>query len=560
MKTKTARMSMGNNFFSMRSRFLKLAFSPAFFYFLFFVILTFPAILSFSDSLWADTGDGLQNVWNIWWVNKAITQLHQTVWKTGYLHYPYGTSLIGHTLNPLNGIIAIPLLKFFSLTTTYNIILTFAFVFAGVTTFWLAFYLCRSYWPSLIAGYIYTFSNFHFAHAQGHLQTVSMQWIPLFLLSWLLFLRKPNILLALFSAVVLYFNLLSDYYFFFYSVLTAGILYLWQAWQKKDVFLGYGRKIFFPALIFLAIISIFCGQIILSLILQEIIDPLLGSHPAGMFSTDLLAIFIPGGHWRFAQLTYGFWSKLSGNIHESSVSIGISVSVMLIYVLAKRKKIKDKNLSVWFVVFFFFLILSFGPNLQIAGTKINNVLMPYGFLEKTLPFISLSGMPVRMMVVVVLSSAIIFAFGLKRLFAGRTKDKVIALIFITVLFIEYLPKQILQTKIVLPAFVNELKNLPAGGVVDTVSSPSEALYYQTVHGKPLAFGYLARIPQSVVTDDMAIDLLLSGKKLTELCQTYGFKYLVADNTFGKADSAKIIYDDNKVKLLELGSDTLCQPK
>lgn len=167
------------------TKFIKFFVSPVLFYFIFFFILTYPAILSFSRVLFADTGDGLQNVWNLWWVNRAVTLLHQSIWHTNLLHYPFGTTLIGHSLTPFNGLFGILLLKLFPLIQVYNFIFIFIFVASGLTAFFLAFYLTRNYPGSLLSGYIYTFSEFHFAHAQGHLQTVSLEWIPLFLLSWL---------------------------------------------------------------------------------------------------------------------------------------------------------------------------------------------------------------------------------------------------------------------------------------------------------------------------------------------------------------------------------------
>jgi hypothetical protein len=151
-------------------------------YFVIFIIYTYPAILHFSSHFYADTGDGMQNVWNIWWVNKAITQLHQLPWYTRYLHYPFGVSLIGHTLNSFNGFIAIPLLNFLSLTQAYNAIVICSFVVGGFTMFLLARYQTKSYWASIIAGFIFTFSNYHFAHAGCHLQLVALEWIPLYLL------------------------------------------------------------------------------------------------------------------------------------------------------------------------------------------------------------------------------------------------------------------------------------------------------------------------------------------------------------------------------------------
>src|SRR5579864_4785383 len=156
----------------------KMILAPALFFLAFFFLLTYPAVMRFSTHFYADQGDGLQNVWNLWWVEKAITVLHQSPWHTQYLHFPYGTTLIGHTLNPFNGFVAVVLSRFLSPVSVHNVIVTNSFVLGGITAFLLAHHLTKSYWPSLIAGYIFTFSSFHFAHAEGHLQIVSLEWIP----------------------------------------------------------------------------------------------------------------------------------------------------------------------------------------------------------------------------------------------------------------------------------------------------------------------------------------------------------------------------------------------
>jgi hypothetical protein len=139
---------------------IALAVFPVLFYLVMFCIYTYPLLLDFSTHFFADQGDGLQNVWNIWWVNKAVTQMHQLPWQTSYLHYPNGVSLLGSTLNPFNGFMGIVLLPFLTLIETHNFIVIFSFVLGGVTAFWLAYYLTESYWSSIVAGFIFTFSNY----------------------------------------------------------------------------------------------------------------------------------------------------------------------------------------------------------------------------------------------------------------------------------------------------------------------------------------------------------------------------------------------------------------
>ena len=151
------RQTVGNG-----SVLLRMVAAPLIFYLLFFCLLTYPAVSMFPTHYFADGEDGMQNVWNIWWVEKAVTHLHQSPWHTTFLHYPYGVTLLGQTLNPFNGFFGIVLLPFMNQVAVHNVIVTFSFIVGGLTAFLLAYYLTRSYWPSMVAGYVFTFSPYHF--------------------------------------------------------------------------------------------------------------------------------------------------------------------------------------------------------------------------------------------------------------------------------------------------------------------------------------------------------------------------------------------------------------
>ena len=149
--------------------------SPLLIYLFIFCLITYPLILMFSSHFFADAGDGLQNVWNMWWVNHALVENRQFPLYTTYLHFPHGTPLIAHTLNLFNGLLGVILLRFLTPIETFNFIVIFSFVLGAFTAFLLAYRICGSYWASLIGGFIFSFSNYHFAHAEGHLQLVSLE-------------------------------------------------------------------------------------------------------------------------------------------------------------------------------------------------------------------------------------------------------------------------------------------------------------------------------------------------------------------------------------------------
>ena len=531
-------------------------FFPLLFYFMCFCLLTFPLILNFSSHFFADTGDGFTNIWNMWWINHSVTELHQLPWHTTFLHFPHGTSLLAHTLNPFNGFLGIVLLKFLTLAQAYNVMVLFSFVIGGLTAFLLAFYLSRSYWGSLLAGFIFTFSNYHFAHAEGHMQLVSLEWIPLFLLLWLMLMTKPSIHVGLGAALALFGVVLCDYYYFFYCVITAVLIACWKILKTKDIFFLLRKKYFAPIVAFLIGLFATSGPLVIALSVFSRRNPLLGAHNSRIFSLDLFASIIPGGHWRFESLTRFYWTKITGNIHESSVHLGMAIIFVMILVWVKRKKIREPSLNLWFFIFLFFLVLSLGPVLHIWGKEISWFKLPYLFLEFIFPPLKLGGMPIRMMIMTSLCAGVLFAFGFKLLWEGPTKKKFFMGLLIIVLYFEYLPSPMPETRVDVPEYVQALEALPGnGGVLDTVSNPTFALYYQTVHGKPIAEGYIARIPVSVSEKNDRIKDLLVNSKFELLYHGYHFRYLVSERQYTTSIKAPIqtVYDDGRVRIYDLGA-------
>src|SRR4030042_1329903 len=507
---------------------------PILLYFILFCILTYPLIFNFHTHFFADTGDGLQNVWNIWWVNKAVTQLHQSPWYTTYLHYPQGTSLLGHTLNPFNGFLGIFLLKFLSLIETHNVIVLFSFVIGGFTAFWLDYFITKSYWSSLIAGYIFTFSQYHFMHAEGHLQLVSLEWIPLFILIWYRLLITPSIFKACISAAVLFGVLLCDHYYFLCCTLTALLMILWYALSTRD-FLFFLKKEYLPVFSVFIFVCLITSGILVGLLLQlNRQDPLLGYHNPLEFSLDLLAPFIPGGHWRFASLNQFYWSKLPGNINESSVYLGLGVIFLLVYTWVNRQKCRlhVPSLSLWYVILFFFGIMALGPALNVGGKRIFAGIMPYDILQTLIPPLKLSGCPVRMMVMVMLSASVISAIGLCMLFRrlNPARSLLIGAILGALLLVDTLPRSIPSSRITVPEYINLLKNLPDnGGIIDIINPEPIKLYYQTIHEKPMGDGYISRYPTSVYKEYIKKFQAIQTYEYTRLLVEYNICYLLTSS-------------------------------
>ena len=500
------------------------------------------------------------NVWNIWWINTAVTQpsVNPSIWHTGMLHWPFGTTLLGQTLNPLNGLLAVSLLRIMSLVQAHNVIVLFSFVMSGVTVYWLSYYLTRSFWGSIIAGYIFTFSSYHFAHYYGHLNLISLEWIPLFVLCWYILITRPNILMALASALTLWLVLLCDYYYFFYCVLIGGLIVLWHMFSNRDIWFFAKREHRTPLSVFVLSSLILTGPIIFPLMYLTRIDPFLDAHNPVTFSLDLLALFIPGEIWRFGQLAESYWSKLPIGLSEAGVYLGYAVIILLVYLWIKRRDVKFVSLSevnLWYFIAGFFFLLALGPALQVGGKVIYDRLMPYTLLEKIIPFLKLSGVPIRMVVMVSLSASVLGAMAFVEL-QKSSKNRLFIPLILALLFVESLPGPLPFTSTEFPEYVTALSELPNDGGVLDLAAPTKylQLYYQTEHRKPMVFGYVARTPSSVVEKENGLNRAINRGEYVRLWDEYQVRYIVTpdmieyDNPFV---SVELVYQDEIVNIYRL---------
>ena len=504
--------------------------APLALYALVFFCFTAPLLGRFSTHFFADMGDGLVFVWNLWWVDTAVTRLGTQPWWTSYLHFPHGISLLGHALNPFNGFVGILLQPWLGLVRTHNALVVFAFVAGAYTAFRLALHVTDRIVGSLIAGFLFGFSSFLFAHAVGHLNLVSLEWIPLFLLAWLRLLERPSVGRGAQAALALFLVLLCDHYYFLYCVLAGALVLLVRVFQRRDPLFWLRPPFVVPLGCFLAVSALSSGVLVVPLIWHAQGDPLSGAHPAGYFSLDLLSLWIPGGHWRFSELTRPYWSRLSGEpVHESSVQLGFATTLAIFFAWRQRASFRALDLVVWWVILAFFAVMSLGPFLQVWGMTVP-VVLPYRLLEILLPPLELSGCPVRMVVMVTLAAGVLAGVGMDELLRGGRGARAGAVLLLLVMGIELLPDRLPTTAAKpLPGWVSALAAMPKTygfmDVDDVVVGPP-ALYFQTVHGVPIFEGYLARIPASVKAQDAALRALRRRRDFRALCEEHGFAYFL----------------------------------
>ena len=531
---------------------------PLGFYLLSFALLTWPALRSFSTGYFAGCYDLYSNVWNLWWFNKSITQLHQSPYHTTWLFYPDGTTLLGHTLGPFNGLLGIPLQRVLSIVQVHNALLVLTFVTSGWTMYTLARALTGSRGAALLAGHLFTFSAYHVAQAACHLQLATLQWVPLCLLGLLRLFERPSLARALLAAGAVFLVAISDLYYLFYCAIAGALLYIVRARELRAALFAFRRPYALPVAAFALAAAATSGIAIVLILRANQRDPFLGGHSAVIYSADLFAAFIPGGFWRFGSWTAGYWERFRAGPLETSVYVGWAVLV-LAAIGWSRRALHGSTAVRWFAfVAVVFFVLSLGPNLRVWGVD-TKFPMPYRLMERTIPAFRMTGMPVRMMMMASLSLIVLAAYGWTELARGSAsavaarpgKRNVVMTALLALVVFETLPKPIDVVSPDVPAWVHALGRLPGtGGVIDGMTEPWTGVYYQTIHGKPIAAGYISKEPSTVAEDKLRKRLALRRGNFGELRDRWGVDYVIAPAS-RPIESLPVAYEDETVRIYSL---------
>lgn len=516
-------------------------------------------LTNFSKGFFLDNGDGYQNVWNIWWVKDAIIDKGTTPYFTTMLHWPHGVSLVPQTMNIFNGLIGIPLQTVFgmSLIEAVNFAVVFSFVMSGVTMFWFIQKLYKTYWVSIIAGCLYTFSTFHFAHGLGHLQLVSFEWIPLFLLAFWNLVEKVRYRNAALAAGALFLVLTTDYYYLIWCVFLGAAWFAWNVYTKKLKLSKQNLKVF-AAFACLSVALI--GPLMFQLWKMSQHGNLLGGHDATAFGLDPVAVFLPGGSWHWGQLTRGYWEHLAYTA-EASVYFGVGLLSLLAIALVSHKRLKaPKWLWFWWIILLAFGVLALGPRLTtLQGRTLEEVPMPYALLEKVMPSLKISGMPIRWILVSLIAAIVIASFVLSKINLNKTYGKVLLGAFIVVTVIDLFPFRLPLTVPRQEPYIAFLKNQPRGAIIDNAAlTGPDQLYHQTEHEYPIAFGYTTRVTKDTDQKDFLIFAALEQGRLADLCKVYKVRYVTLPPSRPlNSDVYPVIYRDPSTLIYDMKNSEDC---
>lgn len=451
---------------------------------------TWPLARHLSSVLPNDLGDPVLNTWILWWNAQAVP-LTSGWWDAPMFYPARGVTAFSETLLGLS-LVASPLQWMgVSPVAAYNILFLLSFPLSAFTAYLLSWSLTRRVGPSMIAGAVYGYAIFRWAHV-GHLQILWSWWMPLALQGlhqWVTHARRWGLLL--FGAAWLGQSLSNGYYFFYFSIIVV----LWLAWFIRW---RQAKQLLVPVLFIWGAAVACLAPILLtySRVHQEY-QLARSAEEIGAQSADLTDFFRVSSVPRFPDLDR--WER-----EEGLVSLGLVGTFALVAGVAssfgyglRRAWRERSSFAFYLTATFVAILLALGPSPRIFGVEIwHNG--PYFWLMTIIPGLMGLRVPSRFALLAILSLAITGALLLTRIhFANATRERLVFGALLLIILIETWPRPLELRQ--LPTVVDPRILTPNAAVLELPLGGNQeplALYRSMFHRRPLVNGYSGYSPAS----------------------------------------------------------------
>lgn len=196
------------------------------------VFLTWPVARHFTRTVYGIPSDNLGTMWGWWWLRNA-SSFNGSATFSPLIGYPFGQGFASVPLEPIFEYGARLMLLFATQTVVYNLIITSSFFLSGITMYYLVRHLTHDRRAAFFGGFAYLVSVYHAYHSMQIATLAITQWMPLYILTLLLFIKKAsfrNAIFVLLSALLVAET--SIHYGLFMLVFTPSFLLGGFAYKK----------------------------------------------------------------------------------------------------------------------------------------------------------------------------------------------------------------------------------------------------------------------------------------------------------------------------------------
>jgi hypothetical protein len=476
-------------------------------YLLIALLFTYPTVFRLTQGI-GGTNDALENYWSLWWVRQSLSRLHNPL-VSDWMFYPVGLPLYFHTLNPLNGVLSLPLQAALGIAAAYNLMNLLWFTFAALSAYALGYHLTQSRRAAFVAGLIYGFCPYAAYHLHvGQVPSLSLGTLPLYTLMLLRGLRERWGFLV-WAAIVLTLIGLSDYHYLAFAVSLTGVICLFEmlrAWSPRGAL-----RVLLQCVLVGGIFALLYAPVLVPMV-GELVNSPYATRPiehSVVHSADLLAFFLPS----ILHPLWGGWA--SGIFYDRLVrpfitggiaTLGYAALALAAVAVARRWRAPNGDVPLFLTIFVVYCALTLGPYLQVNGVNSFDegrpIPLPY-LLFRELPFMEVNRLPSRFVVLAMMALAALGAIGVAHILrsprvarlAPRRQQALFGLCALLVLF-EFWPRPFRMfptTPDQVSPFYHQIAE--DGGDYVLLEVPYRgrvSLFYQTYHGKRTLDGRISR--------------------------------------------------------------------
>ncbi len=505
--------------------------------------MTWPLVTQLPTAIPGDSFDGWQNYWNLWWVKVALIERQQTPLITDLLYYPTGVGLYFHTLNPFNGLLTLPIQLSGGLFLAYNAVVFFSWVIGGYGVYLLTLWISNcsgvaekldalpkrvaTHYAAFLAGVIFTFAPFHMAHLLGHMQVMSLEWIPfyvLYLLKAVVQRRQdlPWVRHALMAGLFLTLTGLCDWYFVLYLFFFTLWVILWQLcaalWGNPQSKIQTLQAALLPPVVAGTFMLIVLSPVLIPMVREAVQFSFMVRPTSDLYtlSASLLDFLVPNRlHTLFRPDSFTWPGNQIAPISERTISLGYLPLLLSLVAIWRR----PGQTRFWLLIAGFFLLLALGPRIQLgnitaadvpaAMTTTTTEWTPFALLNRHVPFMRISRSVSRYALMVQLCVAVLAGIGLGALLQQRRNATAALLAGLALLLVlgEFWVAPYPMSPPDTPAFYAQLRDMPNVRAILNLPMNYDRpgyLLYQTVHQKPLAVAYISRDDPRTLTERIPV--------------------------------------------------------
>jgi hypothetical protein len=340
----------------------------------------------FTASTWEDPSrhwigiccDQEQSIWFLAWLPTALGS-GQNPFLTDRLNAPDGANLMWNTFSPVIAGIVAPITRLAGPILAYNVAAVVAIALGGLACFAALRRYTTGALGALVGGGLYALSPYVASHTALHLNLINVWAPPLFLivLDKLVVRRRyrPELLGVALGVVGALQLLTSEEILAMSAVVGALLVVVLALVVRERAAIAASTRRLLRAAIPGVVAFLLIGGVPLAIQFlgpQQVHGRV---QDTTIYSTDLLNVILPTPYELLAPRVATDVSRhFSGLYHEATAYIGLPLLLVLGWFAATRWR--DRRVRVATVMSLLLLLLSFGPELHVAG-ETWNVQMPW---------------------------------------------------------------------------------------------------------------------------------------------------------------------------------------